>query len=64
MQVRSHPRRSPAQVVLLVIAAVVAAVDMLLPRQLAHPVNLVLLAVLAGTAVVLAHRRLTASRRR
>ncbi|HEU4674792.1 MAG TPA: hypothetical protein VFS29_02315 [Motilibacteraceae bacterium] len=64
MHVQSHPHRSPAQVVLLVIAAVAAAVNILLPRPLAHPVNLVLLAVLAGVAVVLVHRRLTASRRR
>lgn len=64
MQSPSHPHRSPAQVVLLVIAAVAAAVNMLLPHQLAHPANLVLLAVLAGVAAVLVHRRLTGSRRR
>ncbi|MGN6245259.1 MAG: hypothetical protein ACTHQ3_16520 [Motilibacteraceae bacterium] len=64
MRVTSQPHRGPAQVVLLVIAAVAAGVNMLLPKQLAHPVNLALLAVLAATAVVLLHRRLTASRRR
>ncbi|MGN6333917.1 MAG: hypothetical protein ACTHOD_20060 [Motilibacteraceae bacterium] len=64
MQVQSQPHRSPAQVVLLVIAAVVAAVNMLLPSQLAHPVNLVLLAVLAVAATVLVRRRLGGSQRR
>lgn len=64
MQLQSHPHRSPAQVGLLVIAALAAAVNMLLPHQLAHPINLVLLAVLVGATVVLVHRRLTASRRR